>query len=464
MLGASASAATLALCGPAAASAATSLDVAAQCTFPGGGGVQPASFTLTFPEGLQAGDTAPGSVVSNFASPGLAGLGATVEFARNRNTVDLTYQGATTYGNPYFTGNPFPAATYLNGTLPVAQLSGAWLTYPQAGEVSATVTGLTLNLRAYTASGSVRTWFTWNDSDHNPETVDVPCTLDAGQTLSATFPVAPRTRPVDTTAPSAPGALSVSELTRTSAKISWLPSTDDQGVDHYTVIVRQSPNDAGIPVVETSGTSVTVNGLKRDTAYTVEVKAIDRHPNPSAAATAEFATRRILTDELFAVNLTGGATIATPKATASIPLSGTFSGTVTAATDELEGSLELAPSTITFTRTNGQTVTATATFTPAGATTGTQTHGPLRVRSVQNVTFGSVKLGGTAAIHTPSTCRLSEPAVLTLTSGDGVFSLSDGGTLSGALSLGRLTDCGAFGALVGPDLGSASDLWVSTTP
>lgn len=85
----------------------------------------------------------------------------------------------------------------------------------------------------------------------------------------------------DTVAPTAPGAPVVSDVTATSARLSWPASSDDVGVTGYTV-----RNGSGATVATTSGTSVVLTGLSPDTGYTVTVVARDAAGNVSAASPA----------------------------------------------------------------------------------------------------------------------------------------------------------------------------------
>jgi fibronectin type III domain protein len=85
--------------------------------------------------------------------------------------------------------------------------------------------------------------------------------------------------PPDEEPPSAPGDLSVDDVTGTSVSLSWSASTDNEGVTGYRVYV----ND-GIPV-STSGTSWVAAGLECGTQCTFDVTAVDAADNESEAAT-----------------------------------------------------------------------------------------------------------------------------------------------------------------------------------
>ncbi|WP_030512134.1 discoidin domain-containing protein [Microbispora rosea] len=82
----------------------------------------------------------------------------------------------------------------------------------------------------------------------------------------------------DTTAPTAPGDLTVTAKTATSVSLSWSAASDDTGVTGYEVR-RGSTVAATVP-----GTTHTVTGLSPATAYTFTVTARDAAGNVSPAS------------------------------------------------------------------------------------------------------------------------------------------------------------------------------------
>ncbi len=87
----------------------------------------------------------------------------------------------------------------------------------------------------------------------------------------------------DTTKPSAPTALTLGTVTANSVALSWGASTDDLGVDHYTVLRN------GTPIGTTDTTSFTDSTATDGHAYTYTVVAVDAANNtsdPSNAVTA----------------------------------------------------------------------------------------------------------------------------------------------------------------------------------
>ncbi|MEF9906428.1 glycoside hydrolase family 18 chitinase [Streptomyces sp. P9-A2] len=70
-------------------------------------------------------------------------------------------------------------------------------------------------------------------------------------------------------APSAPGTPSASNVTDTSARLSWTAATDDKGVKNYDVLRD------GAKVATVTGTSYTDSGLRKGTDYSYSVQARD---------------------------------------------------------------------------------------------------------------------------------------------------------------------------------------------
>ena len=92
--------------------------------------------------------------------------------------------------------------------------------------------------------------------------------------------------PGDTEPPTAPGTPTVSDITTSSARISWAASTDNVGVTGYVV-----QSAAGATLATSSTTSATLSGLAADTSYTVRVVARDAAGNTSQpSATVTFRT------------------------------------------------------------------------------------------------------------------------------------------------------------------------------
>jgi len=82
----------------------------------------------------------------------------------------------------------------------------------------------------------------------------------------------------DMQAPTAPTNLASSNVTQTSVQLSWTASTDNVGVTGYDIYKD------GIFLVNTAGTSYTVNSLSASTSYSFYVKAKDAAGNVSSAS------------------------------------------------------------------------------------------------------------------------------------------------------------------------------------
>jgi hypothetical protein len=96
----------------------------------------------------------------------------------------------------------------------------------------------------------------------------------------------------DTTAPSAPGNLTIGTVTASQISLAWDASTDDTGIREYRVSV--SPQQGNL--VWTGPTSATLVGLAPSTEYTFTVTAQDFGYNFSPASDAVSATTEASTD------------------------------------------------------------------------------------------------------------------------------------------------------------------------
>ncbi|PZG02650.1 endoglucanase, partial [Micromonospora craterilacus] len=89
--------------------------------------------------------------------------------------------------------------------------------------------------------------------------------------------------PGDTTAPTAPGRPTATDVTATAATLSWAASTDNVGVTSYEVL-RATGTGAASVVGTVSGTTYRATGLTASTSYTFTVRARDAAGNVSAAS------------------------------------------------------------------------------------------------------------------------------------------------------------------------------------
>ncbi|WP_233594981.1 DUF6801 domain-containing protein [Amycolatopsis sp. WAC 04169] len=139
------------------------------------------------------------------------------------------------------------------------------LRFDQPGTATLSVHDLVLTMTPLTASGA----------ETGLGTFVADCTPASGQAnVLHTFTV---TAAADTTAPSAPGAVTVGDVTQNSVALSWGAATDNVAVTGYDVF------NGTTLVKSVTGTSATVDGLTPDTEYSFTVKAKDAAGNVSTA-------------------------------------------------------------------------------------------------------------------------------------------------------------------------------------
>ncbi|HEX2862008.1 MAG TPA: fibronectin type III domain-containing protein [Lacunisphaera sp.] len=102
------------------------------------------------------------------------------------------------------------------------------------------------------------------------------------------------TTATDTVAPTAP-VVSARALSPGMMEVTWTPSTDDNGYVGYNVYLNGKPARSMLPHNLTPR-SVTIQNLRAQTAYQVEVRAHDRAGNLSAAVTPVLLTMPVGTD------------------------------------------------------------------------------------------------------------------------------------------------------------------------
>ena len=95
---------------------------------------------------------------------------------------------------------------------------------------------------------------------------------------------------VDTTAPTAPTDVTATDITTTTAKVTWAASTDNVGVAGYNVYLNDSdtPVNGGTLV---TGTEYVLESLTAGTGYTVTVKAVNAAGKVSEGAVHTFTTK-----------------------------------------------------------------------------------------------------------------------------------------------------------------------------
>ncbi|GGM56481.1 glycoside hydrolase family 9 protein [Dactylosporangium sucinum] len=113
---------------------------------------------------------------------------------------------------------------------------------------------------------------------------------------------APGTGPADTTAPTAPGRPTFTNVTSTGATASWTASTDNVAVRDYSVY------NGTTLVGTTASTSLAITGLSPSTAYTFTVVATDTSGNTSAASPGGTVTTQAATGDTTAPSKPGTPT------------------------------------------------------------------------------------------------------------------------------------------------------------
>ena len=111
--------------------------------------------------------------------------------------------------------------------------------------------------------------------------------VDAAENESArseavTFTTLEAEEETDTEAPTAPAEVKATEVTETTAKLTWNEATDNVGVAGYNVYV----NEAKVNEELVAGTEFALTDLTEATEYTVRVSAVDAAGNESARSEA----------------------------------------------------------------------------------------------------------------------------------------------------------------------------------
>ncbi|RJE90123.1 chitin-binding protein [Paenibacillus sp. 1011MAR3C5] len=120
----------------------------------------------------------------------------------------------------------------------------------------------------------------------------------------------------DTTAPTAPSNLSVSNVAATSATVSWSASADNVGVAGYRIF-----NGATQIGSTTGALTYNLTGLSANTAYNITVKAYDAAGNVSAASSAAtFTTPNISGPDTAAPTAPGSLHVMGSATQNSVPL------------------------------------------------------------------------------------------------------------------------------------------------
>ena len=101
----------------------------------------------------------------------------------------------------------------------------------------------------------------------------------------------------DTEAPTAPTNVTTTDITTTTAKVTWTAPTDNVGVAGYNVYVNDSETPVNGETLVT-GTEYELKDLTAGTGYTVTVKAVDAAGNVSDGAAHTFTTNNAADTEV----------------------------------------------------------------------------------------------------------------------------------------------------------------------
>ncbi|WGK65749.1 M4 family metallopeptidase [Croceiramulus getboli] len=153
------------------------------------------------------------------------------------------------------------------------------LVFSQAATTATSVSGnFTVPAAAVDGDTRMRVSMKYNGIPTSCETFTYGEVEDYTITIGASAP--------DTEAPTAPGSLTASNITQTTATLSWTASTDNVGVTGYDVYTA-----AGALLGTVTGTSANLTGLTASTSYSYYVVAQDAAGNTSAQSnTVTFTT------------------------------------------------------------------------------------------------------------------------------------------------------------------------------
>ena len=105
---------------------------------------------------------------------------------------------------------------------------------------------------------------------------------ESAKSKAATFTTSEAEEEKDTEAPTAPTEVKATEVTETTAKVTWSEATDNVGVVGYNVYLNEVKENE-TPV---TATEYVLNNLKENAGYTVRVSAVDAAGNESAKSEA----------------------------------------------------------------------------------------------------------------------------------------------------------------------------------
>lgn len=462
--------AALGAAGPAANAADVALNY--QCTYPLIGS-QPLKVAInaSIPQSSPVGQKTQPFAINAVATPGgdtASGLGLILAKSLEGTAVaSPTISGAGINGlnlkvpitiAPYAIPSSGALALNATGATPAITLS-------QPGLANITLGALSLNLTAKDAAGvPIQLPPVGADSDGNPDTFDVSCTLDppSQSPLLATITATTGSEAPDSQAPSVPGGVGSSSVTASSAGLSWSSSTDNVGVVAYDVY------QDGQLVQTVQGASTTVGGLAAGTSYGFTVKARDAAGNLSNASgrlgvttPASTATGTIVD---YGYSLLGTSLLKT-LTQGPVPVSGSIAAKINLKTQDFVADLKLNNTRAALKLVGLIPVTAQIGFVPVGQTTGSLKDGVLTAKAIETIRLPQLYLFGSIPVAGAGGCRTRVPSTINLRSIGGPFNPLKGGTLAGAYALSDLVDCGALTGIISPFAqGGGNSINVKLTP
>ncbi|MEC8024855.1 MAG: fibronectin type III domain-containing protein, partial [Myxococcota bacterium] len=204
-----------------------------------------------------------------------------IDQANNRALVDLQLlqrtadEGLPTWSNGAMTtANVTPSSLTLNWSAAQDDVAVTAYVIAQNGMEIARTDGATLTI-------DVNGLSPWTDYTYTVTAVDV-----AGNTSAQPLTVTQKTP--DTVKPTFPAgaALSIADLTSTSATVRWPKATDDVAVTRYEVAIDGGPK----PAVDGQTTELLLDALRPMRTYLITVRAYDEANNPSLELSTSITT------------------------------------------------------------------------------------------------------------------------------------------------------------------------------
>lgn len=256
--------------------------------------------------------------------------------------------------------------------------------------------------------------------------------------------------------PTAPGTPTV-VATATTARVSWSPSTDADGIKEYRVF------QDGVAVQSVTANEVTLIRLQPATDYAIRIVAIDNTGRASAPALVGV---RTMSPELPRVRfgVSGVAQVRT-LSKGTLPIKGALEVAALPSSGALEGDLLLDPTTGRLTALGFLPVTAKIGFVPSGKTVGSLRDGQWESTSKMRIKVQEVKLFGAIPLAGGNSCQTRSLSEIKLKSTQPAFDPAAPGPLSGTFAISDLNGCGVLNGLVSPlTAGTGNTLNLTLTP